>query len=467
MRFVELVLMAGWSAAGLSAEVVSVGFGSADITPSLESGRKVWIAGYGTGRQALGVHDPLYARALVFESGGKKIAMAIVDLVGLQYPDVCKIREKLDGFDYVLVASTHQHEGPDVVGLWGEKLMKSGVDPEYIQRVVDRTAEAIRAADANLEPVTARYGTAVDEEILRDSRLPIVKDGVIRVIEFTRVKDKRPHAILVQQNCHPESLSSRNQYITADFPHFAIKALEEKHGCPVAMFSGPVGGLMALPGTIKDDDGNELRDGNFEYAEVYGNKLARRVKEAIESAEGTQITPITFGVEPVAVPLQNAAFKLAARTKALARGAVVYKEGVSPTELEVFDPRKHPNETPACVSEVAYIGLGDVHIACIPGEGYPESVYGKFQEPVEPNVDFPDAPLEKPVVDILPGKKILYIGLANDELGYIVPKRQWDLMPPFAYGRKDKQYGEINSCGPDVAPILYGALERAVKKAQP
>lgn len=415
----------------------------------------------------MGIHDPLFARALVFESGGQKIATAVVDLVGLQYHDVCKIREKLDGFDYVLVASTHQHQGPDVVGLWGERLMKSGVDPEYIQLVVDRTVEAIKAAEANLEPVTANYGTAVDEEILRDSRLPYVKDGVIRVIEFTRVKDKKPHAILVQQNCHPESLTSRNHYITADFPHFAIKALEEKHSCPVVMFSGPVGGLMALPNPIKDDDGNVFHEGNFEFAEVYGNKLARRVNEAIESAETTKLTPITVGVQSVAVPLHNAAFKLAARTKALMRDACVYKGDPFAADLEIFNPRKHATETPACISEVAYIRLGDVHVACIPGEGYPESVYGKFQEPVEPNVDFPDAPLEKPVVDILPGKKFLYIGLANDELGYIVPKRQWDLMSPFAYGRKDKQYGEINSCGHEAAPILYGALERAVSKARP
>jgi hypothetical protein len=59
----------------------------------------------------------------------------------------------------------------------------------------------------------------------------------------------------------------------------------------------------------------------------------------------------------------------------------------------------------------------------------------------------------------------LLFGLANDELGYIVPKRQWDTKPPFAYGRKDPQYGEENSCGPEIAPILYGALKRRVAEA--
>ncbi len=65
---------------------------------------------------------------------------------------------------------------------------------------------------------------------------------------------------------------------------------------------------------------------------------------------------------------------------------------------------------------------------------------------------------------LLPGDKTLLFGLANDELGYIIPKRQWDVSAPFCYGRKTSQYGEINSCGPEVAPILMKALENRVKE---
>ena len=124
--------------------------------------------------------------------------------------------------------------------------------------------------------------------------------------------------------------------------------------------------------------------------------------------------------------------------------------------------RDDPKETPAGVTEVAYVQLGDLHLAAIPGEIYPELVYGRCQNPADPAADFPDAPLEPAVVDILPGKKMLLFGLANDELGYIIPKRQWDERPPFAYGQKEAQYGEGNSCGPEMAPILLEALKRRV-----
>lgn len=462
-----LIALLFTSTLSLQAAEFSVGYAQTDITPKVDpKGKAVWIAGYGTNRPAIGVHDPLWARVFVIESGDQKVALAILDLVGLQYPEVERIREKLDGFSYVLVASTHQHEGPDVIGMWGERFLKSGVDPEYIDVVVDKTAEAINEAAANVEPALAKYGTAKNEEILRDSRLPYAKDGIIRVLHFTRKSDGSNLGVLLQQNCHPESLASRNQYITADFNYFTIKQLEEKYDCPVASFSGAVGGLMALPKHITDDDGNELEDGNFEYAEVYGTKLARLTVEAIESATPTDLAPIVCSPVICYMPIDNTAYKLGFRAKVLVRDAYVWNDDPWAEDLTPFEVRKHLNQRAALKTEVAYLRLGEVHLAGIPGEAYPESIYGTFQEPVEPNVDFPDAPLETPLVDILPGEKILIIGLANDEVGYIIPKRQWDDVAPYAYGRKSRQYGEINSCGPEMAPITYKSLEKAVANAK-
>jgi hypothetical protein len=59
----------------------------------------------------------------------------------------------------------------------------------------------------------------------------------------------------------------------------------------------------------------------------------------------------------------------------------------------------------------------------------------------------------------------MLIGLANDELGYIIPKRQWDEKPPYCYGRKKPQYGEANSCGPETAPTICSAFKLLVAEA--
>ena len=64
----------------------------------------------------------------------------------------------------------------------------------------------------------------------------------------------------------------------------------------------------------------------------------------------------------------------------------------------------------------------------------------------------------------MPSDKWLLVGLANDELGYIIPKRQWDKSAPYAYGKDGGQYGEVNSCSPEVAPIIMQALKLRIEE---
>src|SRR6185503_8684692 len=99
---------------------VQAGFAEADITPKVGKDLPpVYVAGFGKNRVATGVHDPIMARAVVLQHKDEKIALVSVDLVGLFLPRIEKIRRELPGFSYVLVSSTHNHEGPDTLGLWG------------------------------------------------------------------------------------------------------------------------------------------------------------------------------------------------------------------------------------------------------------------------------------------------------------------------------------------------------------
>lgn len=433
----------------------------ADVTPELGS-KPVFIAGYGQNRKATKIHDPLFARAIVVTDGTKKVALAAVDVVGLQYPTVQEIRRRLKGFDYVMVASTHNHEGPDTVGLWGSSPFKSGVDDQYLEYLVSQTVRAIEQADQQRKVFKASYGTAEDERLLRDSRQPQVKDGVLRVVRIDG-SDGKPRCLVVNWTCHPEALASRNTEITADFPYYTLRDLEKKYDCPAIYFSGAVGGLMAPPRDIyKRSDGSPLEDGSFEYAERYGSDVAQLAVKAVETAEPLALAPIAVSFKPISVPLENPLYR-AARMM-----GVLKREGRKWTgnSEELGEPitRDDPKQIPAGVTEVGYVRLGDLHLAAIPGELYPELVYGKCQEPADAGADFPEAPAEPSIVELMPGKKFLFVGLANDELGYIIPKRQWDEKSPFAYGKKEAQYGEGNSCGPNIAPILMESLKRRVNE---
>jgi hypothetical protein len=108
-------------------------------------------------------------------------------------------------------------------------------------------------------------------------------------------------------------------------------------------------------------------------------------------------------------------------------------------------------------TEVALITVGEASIACVPGEIYPEIVNGGIERP--PGADF-DLPIIEtpPLREMMPGRIKFVFGLANDEIGYILPKSQWDEAPPFTYGRTEAPYGEVNSVGPDVGPTIHAAF---------
>lgn len=463
-RLVAATLLLFLAAVARGDEPLRVGFGERDITPELREDRPVWIAGYGHGRRATGVHDPLLARCVVLRHGERKLAWVSVDLIGLQYAETQRIRARLSDYEYVLVTSTHNHEAPDVIGIWGRTPLTRGVDDDYLALVVERVVEAVRAAEQPLVEATAAFGTAENEELLRDSRRPVVRDGVLRTLVFRRAADKKLAGLVVQWNCHPESLGSRNTLLTADFPWATVAALAQRYGCPVVYVTGAVGGLMAPPGRLQVEGGKTLEDGQFDFAQAYGERVAELATQAVDAAVPLALAPWTIAARPLAVPLENPMYGAARSLGVLKRAGRTWTG--DPEKLgEVIAPLEKPVGRTAVETEVAYLRLGDLHVAAIPGEIYPELVYGRFEDPAEPHVDFPDARLEKPVREILPGDKWMLFGLANDEIGYIIPKRQWDQEPPFAYGRPKSQYGEINSCGPEVAPFMMQALENRVREA--
>ncbi|MBJ42752.1 MAG: hypothetical protein CMJ80_05640 [Planctomycetaceae bacterium] len=455
---VLLVACAGLDVVRAADAELVAGFAVTDISPQVGGVKPVWLAGYGWGRAATSVHDPLFARAVYLrDKQGMEFAFVSVDLVGLQFPQVEETRRALPDLDYLMIGSTHNHEGPDTIGIWGKTPLQTGVDGDYLSLVVSRIAEAVNEARAASRPVHVAFGTATDESLLGDSRKPYAKDGVLRVLRFDDADSGATTGILVQWNCHPEAMGSQNQAVTADFCYATIQQLERKYDCKIAYFTGAVGGLMAPPdGRFKNEAGRTLREGEFAYAEAYGQAVATLAEQAIESAAPITLTPFQVAYRSVAIPVRNGLYRTA---RVL---GIVRREGVLWTgDFRVADRPAIPvlNQTYAVRSEIGCARMGDLVTVAIPGELYPELVYGQFQEPVEPNVDFPDAPLEPTIQQLVPsGKKWLLFGLANDEIGYIIPKRQWDLDPPFAYGRTKPQYGEVNSCGVDVAPIVMQAV---------
>lgn len=439
---------------------LTVGFGSADVTPEL--GKKpVFLAGFGQNRPATKVHDPILARAVVLSDGEHKVALAAVDCVGLFLPAVEAVRAKLPGFRYVLVSATHNHEGPDTMGLWGRSPFQSGVDPDHLARVVDGVVKAVQAADAARVPAVARVGTAAGPELLVDNRLPLVKLDTLVAVRFEQPGTGKPVGVLVQWNCHPETLGAKNTEVSADFVAATVKHLEASQGGPVLYLTGAVGGLMTSLGVnVKDEAGTPPADGTFAKTERYGKLVGELADRAVKQAVPASLVPFDIRVKPVLVPVDNPLYKLAWQAGVLKRP--VYEWAGDPAPAKWVES-KDVAKSMAVRTEVGLLRLGGLDVAAIPGEIYPELVLGKVQDPADPGADFPDAKPEPALYPNLRGKHRMVVGLANDEIGYIIPRRQWDEKPPFCYGKPKAQYGEMNSVGPETAGIICEAFRGLAK----
>lgn len=441
-----------------------VGFGRVKITPDLQGNRPVYLAGFGQNRVALGVHDDLWAVACVMEDGDRRVALVVLDAIGLFHDEVVRVRQAVPtawDLDYVVLCSTHNHSAPDLMGLWGPRLWRSGVDPAYLARVREAGVAALGQAVAGLTParMVSFTVTCSPEGLLTDTRPPVVYDADLQVVLFVAADSDQILGSIVNWGNHPETPWSGNRQITADYCGFLREALErgvQVEGrevlAPVGgvhvFVNGAVGGLMTTsPGVTVEEPwtGRKLREPSHEKSRALGHVLAARlapVMRQMASSAGPEVS-VSVWARTIEVPVRNWRYWLAGWLGVLDRGYVRW---------------------PRVRSEVALIGVGDAAMVCVPGELYPEIANGGVESPA--GADYPGEPLEVPPLrQLMPGRVKLVLGLANDELGYLIPKTQWDEKPPYTYGRGRPPYGEVNSCGPETAAVVYRALADLCRRA--
>lgn len=443
------------------------GFGRRTINPDLSNpNRPVWLAGFANGRAATAIHDDLWAVACVIDNGRTRLGIVALDSIGLFNDDIIAVRRALPyewKLDYTIVCSTHNHSTPDLMGLWGPDIFHTGVDKDYLHRVQRSIRDALGDAVSALQP--ARLGLleipTSPQGLVADSRKPEVFDPDLRLMLFTKPDSPAVIGSVVGWADHPETPWAHNTEITADFPGVLRAALEKGivYDGQVRMaglggihlyVNGAIGGLMTTnpETTVRDPfTGQEFSEPSHLKARALGNTLAQRILQYVASSNILdQPSPgICIHARTVEMPIANSNFLLAPVLGLLDRGHVRWR---------------------TLRSEVALVTIGDAAIACIPGEIYPELVNGGVVR--APGGDFDVDPVEVPPIRaLMPGKVKFVFGLANDEIGYIIPKSEWDEKPPWLYGSAQKSYGEIVSVGPETASILHAALRALIDEHRP
>jgi hypothetical protein len=428
------------------------------VTPDLDKHGPVYLAGFGLNRRATGIHDDLWARCLALEVGGRRLALCGVDSIGLFYEDVEKIRGLVRSQSAapadVVVASSHDHQAPDTMGLWGPNLRVSGLNEAYNAFLIERTAEAALAALGSLRPALvrlARFHSPELDTFIHDNRPPVVHDAELVVLSASE-RDGSPIGTLVNWANHPEALGSKNTLVTADYPAYLYARLEELSGGVAVFINGAIGGMQSPLGTeVRDPDtGAEVPDGTFRKAELIGRRVAELAAQAVRQTRPVTINRMEYREQLISIPVTNAAFQ-----KAAAAG--------------LFQGRKPIHSETSTTTPVGCIRLSRgrrpvLEIALVPGELYPELSVGGVERYA--GADFPDAPAEPPIKALMRAPYRMLFGLANDEIGYIIPKAEWDETEPWLRNSPRRWYGEVNSVGPEAAPRIVAALQRLLGKQE-
>ncbi len=440
-----IVLLTGALLPCLATAQFRVGVATRTITPDLNKHGPVYMAGFGHNRKATGVHDDLWARCMAF-SAGAPLVICGVDVIGLFWDDVRKIRSKVNAD--VVVAALHDHEGPDTMGLWGPAESQTGINEAYLAFLVERVSEAANEAIHSLRPARIRLAKVKTPELdtfIHDTRPPVVHDAEIIGL-FADTPDGKPIGTLLNWANHPETLDSENTLITADYPGYVYSELERALGGTAVLVNGAIGGMQSpLGAMVKDPQtGEALREKSFEKAEFIGRRVARLAADALAKATPVAIDSLAFRERTIDIPMTNPGFQFAAKAG-------------------IFSGRKQPNADMTTTTPVGSIRFSqgrkpELEIALVPGELYPELSVGGVER--YSGADFPDAPVEPAVKLQMTAPYRMLFGLADDEVGYIIPKAEWDEKPPFLQNSPKPWYGEVNSLGPDAAPRITRALQQ-------
>lgn len=432
----------------VSADRYLAGFSSCEIMPDDLDKTTYWIAGHGPGKKIEGVHDPITANAMWLEcenNGG--IIFVSIDCIGLTRVEVAKIRDMLSGFYKknkclsINILCTHNHAGFDTVGYWG-KLPKTGKNDRYMNKLMTSVADICQQAYENRTSGSLYIGTVHVPEAQFDKRPPIVLHDVLTRIRF--VPDNgSDETWFLNFAAHPNTLGGGNRFVSADYPYYLRKTINASKKVNILFGVGAIGAV---------DPGNFCED-REQRTTMQGECLGK----AALSIDNDRELECNMSVlrQPFYCPVDNSVLAFLASLKVMSSKRYPCNDG----ELGM-----------ALKTEMTYMDIGGQKILLLPGENFPETVYGGYASAEESATgESPDIN-PKPLVEIAKDDNLLVFGVSNDMTGYVVPPNDFILNQKQAYlsnghdrfGRS--HYHETNSLGflaqKTIADVFARIIER-------
>lgn len=481
-----------------------LGYSQESIVPDNFYTSTYYMGGYLTipATKAKTIEDDIKVRTVVIDdkTGRGKVAISVLDSIGLSNTDVRSIRAALaeyakeNNIVSINVLATHNHSAIDTMGLWGslpeaivynvlssrkgsEKSI-SGFSDYYKNIIINKTVKSVRDATEKMETGEFLYSKTDISDYLSDKRDPYCVIGDMNRLRFVPDNKESKPTMLVNVSSHPNVSGLKTEdgtgdFVTGEYVYYMEEVINSQ-GYNMLFLQGAIGGHVD-PSRGLSSDGLPLERRHDQQIR-YGRELGR-----IASA----MTMTTEEIEKSSL----VDFEEIEREKALSNDYTLwYKDWKAEKEdrvdsylniraAEIMVNIENPiikalsklrlvqnliikgnDGNTKTVTEISYMEMGKLKFVLQPGEMSPEIVIGGDSLKAEHSHSRTDFGF--PTMNEIVSGELIVLGIANDMVGYIVPDNDYCMIIAFDH------YEETLSFNPKFASTLVTEFKKIVDEVK-
>ncbi|MCD6597494.1 MAG: neutral/alkaline non-lysosomal ceramidase N-terminal domain-containing protein, partial [Bacteroidales bacterium] len=248
-----------------------------DVTPQ----KPMFLHGYPhVERISKGVHDPLFASALIIDNGITQIGFCAVDVVFISNEITEKVRRRVKNETGIakqnlMISASHTHSGPVIFSDIFYDPVVPEADPEYISYLVEKLVYVFLEAFNNKKEckiaITIADGSGVGGN--RRSKTDAV-DSEVPVVVLKDIATDKVFALSTIYCMHPTILHEDSKLYSADFPGYTREYIKKELGEEVILLyhTGPSGNQSPR---------HFIKSNTFDEAERLGFKLGEQIINSV------------------------------------------------------------------------------------------------------------------------------------------------------------------------------------------
>ncbi len=383
------------------------------------------------------VHDDLFAKMWVVESGGLRFALIMVDMLGTDIPTATRLRQRVaevldTSVESVMLNATHTHAGPASIELLGI----ASVNTEFL-RTLDETLRLLaEEAMTALEPASFSHlrGQAQGVGVVRRwEGQGLAGYSTDTTLDILRIE--RPHGtpmgMIISMPCHAVAAGWTTS-ISADFPGVMVRALQPEFPDQVIAFAqGCCGDINPAAGvkdhSAADQTGRMLADA---VRRVLRTTTARTFDGPIRSLQTTARLPLSaLPSEKDLLVLQDRSLRSDSTAIDRAMGEyarrtlAALRDGTIPADIEVP------------VQAIVIDTSPSLRILGLPGEPFSPLAVGLRSRVSEP---------------------LMILGYTNGLMGYVAHRAAYE-EPGYELAESHRYYGQPAGFAPEAGERLMEA----------